>query len=191
MKRFLIIYLSLFIVFLAKAQMPILTDQLVEANKKLSDKNFAVFEVGNILLYNGDGKNAEHFYILDKRSGNKIFDYTEPEAEARHLYPKFFMSGSNKDLIILCMSLEGNYSWGTHIFIIDKGSVSHSGFLPYGADNFNFSGLALYSQFEQHDDWFILFFQDDVKLINYETDDLISGSDIEFKIEKDKITRLK
>ena len=191
MKRGLIFAFIMLLIGSVSAQMPIYTDQHVASNKKLSDKNFKVFEVGNITLFNGDGKEAEHFYIIDKTSGNKIFDYVEPEAKARHLYPKFFMDSKNPDLIILCMSLEGTYSWGTHIFIIDHDNVSNSGFIPYGADNFNFSGLGIYAQFEQHDDWFVMFFQDDINLINYETDDLISSSDLEFKIEKDKITRLK
>lgn len=191
MKRALIFAFIMLLIGSVSAQVPIYTDQHVESNKKLSDKNFEVFEVENVALFNGDGKTAEHFYIINRTSGTKIFDYVEPDAEAQHLYPKFFMDSKNPDKIILCMSLEGNYSWGTHIFIIDNDKVNYSGFLPFGADNFNFSALGIYSQFEQHDDWFVMFFQDDINLINYETDDLISSSDLEFKIEKDKITRLK
>ena len=89
------------------------------------------------------------------------------------------------------MSLEGNYSWGVHIFIIEGNQVYHPGFLPYGEDNFNFASLGLHSQFEQHGDSFVMFFQEDARLINYETDDLIEGKDIEFKIEKTQITRIK
>jgi hypothetical protein len=36
-----------------------------------------------------------------------------------------------------------------------------------------------------------MFFQEDSRLINYETDDLVLGKDIEFKVEKSKITRIK
>ena len=89
------------------------------------------------------------------------------------------------------MSLEGDYSWGVHIFIIDDGKVSHPGFLEWGVDNFNFATLGLHSQFEQHNNWFIMFFQEDAKLINYKTDELVLGKDIEFKIEKTRITRIK
>lgn len=177
---------------LTKGQsLPILTDQLIEPSKKQSNKLFSEYTVGNIILNNSDAKNYESFYIVNKQTGNKIYEYQESEGKAKHLKPKFFMAEGNDNLIILCMSLEGNYSWGTHIFIIDHDKVYYPGLIHYGADNFNFSGLAQYSQFEQHDDWFVMFFQEDINLINYETDDLLSGSDIEFKIEKDKISVLK
>ena len=58
-------------------------------------------------------------------------------------------------------------------------------------DNFNFSSLGLHGQFEKHNDWVVMYFEDDARLINYDTDDLILGKDIEFKVEKDRITRIK
>lgn len=177
-------------VFVLGQSYPILTDQLIVPSKKQSTKMFTEYQVGNIILYNSDAKNYDSFYIVDQQTGKRIYEYEESEEKARHLKPKFFMTEGNNNLIILCMSLEGNYSWGTHIFIIDHDNVSYSGLIRYGADNFNFSGLGQYSQFEQHGDWFIMFFQEDVNLINYETDDLVSGGDIEFKIEKDKISLL-
>lgn len=168
----------------------ILTDQLIEPAKKQADKGFTEYDVGNIVLFSGNYKNYEEFYILDKNTSDKIYEYKEDEPKARHLYPRFFMTPDNPDLIIITMSLEGNYSWGSHIFMVDHNQVTHPGFLPYGADNFNFSALGLYCQFEQHDGWYIMFFQDNEKIIKYDTDELIDSSDLEFKIEKDKITRL-
>jgi hypothetical protein len=171
--------------------LPILTDQLVLPSKQQVNRDYVEYRVGNIRYYNGDMKNRETFYILDRKTGAKIFEYDESEPKARHLIPKFFMAEGNDDLIIICISLEGDYSWGTYIYIVDHGKVSYPGFLPWGVDNFNFAMLALYSQFEQHGDSFIMFFQEDARLINYVTDELIMGSEVEFKIEKDRITRVK
>ena len=150
-----------------------------------------MYEVGNIQLFNGDQKESKYFYILDEKTGSQIFEYDQREIKARRFSPRFFKSKDNDELTILVMSLEGDYSWGIHIFIIENGKVSHPGFLPYGVDNFNFASLGLHGQFEQHGDWFVMFFQEDSRLINYETDDLVVGKDIEFKVEKSKITRIK
>ena len=177
---------------LANAQVyPILTDRLIEPSKRQSKKDFIEYEVAGIQLFNGDNKQSKYFYILNKNTGAKIFEFTEQESKARRFSPRFFMAENNDDLTILVMSVEGNYSWGVHIFIIDDGQVSHPGFLEWGVDNFNFASLGLHSQYEQHNDWFIMFFQEDSRLINYQTDELVLGKDIEFKIEKSKITRIK
>ena len=170
---------------------PILTDHLVRPSDRQPRESFIMYEAGEIQLFNGDEKESKYFYILDEKTGSKIFEYDQREIKARRFSPRFFKSADNDELIILVMSLEGDYSWGVHIFIIEKGKVSHPGFLPYGVDNFNFASLGLHSQFEKHGDWFVMFFEEDARLINYDTDDLILGKDIEFKIEKDKITRIK
>ncbi len=171
--------------------LPILTDQLIEPDRKQSQKNYITYAVGNYRVNLIDDKNLEEFYIVSKKTGKHIYDYVESEARAMHLKPRFFMTEGNNDLLIICMSLETTYSWGTHIFIVEDDRVAYPGFIPYGADNYNFSALGLYSQFEQQpDNSFIMFFQEDVKLINYETDDLLTGSEVEFKITRDSITRL-
>ena len=170
---------------------PILTDQLVRPSELQPRKNFIMYEVGDIQLFNSDDKEGKYFYILDKKSGNKIFEYDQREIKARRFSPRFFKSVDNDEIIILVVSLEGDYSWGVHIFIIENAMVSHPGFLPYGVDNFNFASLGLHGQFEQHNDWFIMFFEEDARLINYESDELILGKDIEFKVEKDRISRIK
>ena len=177
---------------LAIAQVyPILTDQLIEPSKRQPKKSFIQYDVGGIQLFNGDDKESKYFYILNKNTGAKIFEFDEKSSAARRYKPRFFMTDDNDELIILVMSLEGNYSWGVHIFIIENGKISHPGFLPYGVDNFNFASLGLHGQFEQHGDWFVMFFEEDARLINYETDDLVLGKEVEFKVEKDMITRIK
>lgn len=177
---------------MASAQVyPILVDQLVEPSKRQPRKHFVMFEVGDIQLFNGDDDESKYFYILDKNTGIKIFEYDQQQLKARRFSPRFFKTEDNDELVILVMSLEGNYSWGIHIFIIENGKVSHPGYLSYGVDDFNFASLGLYSQFEQHNDWFVMFFEEDARLINYDTDNLIIGKDIEFKVEKSQITRIK
>ena len=170
--------------------LPILTDQLIEPATKQKEKHYIAYEVGHYQVFVIDDKNREEFYVVNKNTGERIYDYVESEERAMHFKPRFFMTAGNNDLVIITMSLETTYSWGTHIFIIAGDKVYYPGFIPYGADNYNFSGLGLYCQFEQHDEAFIMFFQEDVKLINYETDDLVTGSEIEFKIDRDKITPL-
>ena len=192
MKALLIFLLISLQMSLAKAQVyPILTDQLVQSQKSPIKNGFSEYTVGEIQLFNGDGKESKYFYILNKNNGAKIFEFEERDSKARRYAPRFFKAEGNDDLIILVMSLEGNYSWGVHIFIIEGNHVYHPGFLPYGEDNFNFASLGLHGQFEQHGDSFVMFFQEDARLINYETDELIEGKDIEFKIEKTQITRIK
>lgn len=186
---FLLIFLA--VKFAIAQSFPILTDQLVQPSKNQLNKHFIEYRLGRILVNNGEGKESKYFYIIDKSTGNKIYEYDQKDSKARRFVPKFFMTDDDDNLIILCMSLEGNYSWGVHVFIIDHGEVFHSGFINYGADNFNFSSLALYTQFEQNNDWFKMTFREDIKIINYATDDLIEGSSIEFKVEKDRITRIR
>lgn len=192
MKALVIFLLALVNVSFVNAQVyPILTDQHVSPSNRQPRKSFVMYEVGNIQLFNGDEKESKYFYILDEKTGSQIFEYDQREMKARRFSPRFFKTKDNDELIILVMSLEGDYSWGIHIFIIENGKVSHPGFLPYGVDNFNFASLGLHGQFEQHGDWFVMFFQEDSRLINYETDDLVLGKDIEFKVEKNNITRIK
>lgn len=192
MKALILSMLMLLNLSITQAQVyPILTDQNVVPSKRQPRKSFTMYEVGNIQLFNGDEKESKYFYILDEKTGNQIFEYDQRELKARRYTPRFFKAEGNDETLILVMSLEGDYSWGVHIFIIENGKVSHPGFLAYGVDNFNFASLGLHGQFERHGDWFVMFFQEDSRLINYDTDDLILGKDIEFKVEKDKITRIK
>ncbi len=187
----LLIILPMVVPGLRAQDWPILTDQLVLPAKKSSQKHYSEYEVGYIKVFVIDDKNEERFYIIDTRTGEKIYDYTEGEERAMHLKPRFYMAEGQDNPIIICMSLETTYSLGTYVFIVDDGKVYFPGFIEFGADNFNFSAIGLYAQFEQHGDWFLMFFQDDVKLIDYVTDDLLYGNQIEFKIERDKITPIR
>ncbi|MEN8249497.1 MAG: hypothetical protein ABFS32_11240 [Bacteroidota bacterium] len=192
MKKLVIILILTLVVNSTNAQsLPIFTDQLLQPSKDQPYKNFIAYEIDNLLFYNGDGKESKFFYIVDKAKGARIFEFDEKDSKARRYAPRFFRAEGVDDITIICVSLEHNYSWGTHIFIVEKGKVYHAGYIGYGADNFNFSMLALYCQFEKHEDHYIMFFQEEVKIINYATEKLISGKDLEFKVIKDKITRLK
>ncbi len=192
MRGHFIIIASFFqLVELGAQTLPILTDQLIIVSEKNSIKGYDFYEIGEIDLYNSIGRGQKNFYIVDKITGNKIFSYEEDELEAKHLVPTFFMAEGNASLIILCVSLEGDHSWGSHFFIIDNKRVTYSGFVAYGVDNFNFSGIALYGQFEQHGDSFVMFFQDDVEIIDFLNDELINGSDLEITLSKTEVRRSK
>ena len=192
MKAFALFFLvSLNMSFAYGQEYPIFTDQLVGPSDRQPRKSFVMYEIGEIQLFNSDAKEGKYFYILDEKTGYMFFEYDQREIKARRFSPRFFKSVDYDEMIILVVSLEGDYSWGSHIFIIENGKVTHPGFLPYGVDNFNFASLGLHGQFEQHNDWFIMFFEEDARIINYDSDDLILGKDIEFKVEKDRITRIK
>ena len=192
MKELTLLMLLCLHINIASAQIyPILTDQHLAPSNRQPSQSFTMYEVGGIQVFNGDEKESKYFYILDKKTRSQIFEYDQRDLKARRFSPRFFKAEDNDEQIILVMSLEGDYSWGIHIFIIEDGKASHSGFLPYGVDNFNFASLGLHGQFEQHGDWFVMFFEEDARLINYETDDLVLGKDFEFRVEKDNITRIK
>ena len=177
-----------------KAQVyPIYTDLHILAAKNSQFKNFDEYDIGDYLFYNGTGKEALYCYIINKETGALIFSLDEKESKARRYTIRFFGDESNLESSerIITVSLEGDYSWGSHVLIAENGKVHNAGYLQYGIDNFNFASLGLHAQFEKHDDWFLMFFQEDAKLINYATEELIDGSAIEFKITRSKIERTK
>jgi hypothetical protein len=172
---------------------PIYTDLHILAAKNSDSKNFEKYDIGDYLFYNGTGKEALYCYMLNKESGDLIFSLDEKDSKARRYTIRFFGDESNLESSerIITISLEGDYSWGSHILIVENAKVYNAGYLQYGIDDFNFASLGLHAQFEKHDDWYLMFFQEDAKLINYATEELIKGSEIEFKVSKTKIERTK
>ena len=76
---------------LASAQVyPILTDQQVIPSKRQPRKDFVMYEVGGIQLFNGDDKESKYFYILNKNTGAKLFEFDEKSSKARRYMPRFF-----------------------------------------------------------------------------------------------------
>lgn len=192
MKRIVLTVLLVGFIGIAKAQMPeIYTDLHVLPMKYQQYKNYVGFELDNYFLYTGEGKESLYTYIVDKNSGARLFELDQRDLKARRHKPKFYGLENDQSTTIICLSLEGDYSWGTHVIIVEDNKVHKAGFLNYGVDNFNFASIGLYAQFEKHDKSFLMFFQEDAQLINYATDDIIPGADIEFLVTKDKITRTK
>ena len=167
------------------------TDMYLEPTGEIGGRKggYATYDLGKVIMFNGLKNNAKFFYIEDALSGKRLFSFTEEEIKAARFDPKFFKA--NDELpIVLMLDLETSFSWGQHIFIIDGKEITHCGFLPYGADNFNFSNLGLYAQFSYKGEYFVLTLREDVKYIDYVTDDLIDASKLKFKVEKNKITRI-
>jgi len=175
-----------------KAQSPeIYTDLYMEPMKYQQFKNFIGYELENYFLYVGDGKESLYLYILDRNSGEKIYTLDERDIKARRHAIRFFGLADDQSTTVVTVSLEGDYSYGSHILIVENNKVYNAGFIQYGVDNFNFASIGLYAQFEKHEDGFLMFFREDARIINYATEELIPGSEIEFLVTKQKITRTK
>jgi hypothetical protein len=151
---------------------------------------FERYDLGEMYFYNGLAGDAKTIYIENTASGKRLFDFDDAESKASRFKPKFFKASEELPMVVL-VSLETSYSWGQHIFIIDDQTVFYSGFLAYGADDFNFSNLGLYPQFQYIDGSFILTFPAEESFIDYTTDDLMLGSELKFQLEKDKIIRIR
>ena len=149
---------------------------------------FERYDLGGLYFYNGLGSDAKSLYVEDVATGARIFEFDDKKNKASRFKPKFFKSSDDQPLVVM-VSLETSYSWGQHIFIIDNNQVNHSGFIAYGADDFNFSNLALYARFEHVQDYFNLTFPAEESFIDYSTDDLIAGDKLKFRVEKNKIIK--
>lgn len=170
---------------------PFYEDMYLDSKPGVVDKkgSYEAYDLGKFVFYNGTRKYAKSFYIEDANTGNKIFNFEDVERKASRFDPKFFKANNELPIVIM-VDIETAYSWGQHIFILEGDQVSYSGFLPYGADNFNFSNLALYAHFDYRGDHFILSFREDTQFIDYVSDDIFEGGDLKFKVERNKITRI-
>lgn len=170
---------------------PFYKDLYLKSDSGIEDKrgSYEAYDLGSVIFFNGTGKYTKTFYVADVKSGDKIFNFEDTESKASRFAPKFFKAREDLPIVIM-VNLETSYSWGQHIFILEDKQLSYSGFLAYGADNFNFSNLALYAQLDYYGDYFILSFSPDTKFIDYVTDDLYTGRDLAFKVEKNKISRI-
>ena len=192
MKRASVVILLLLCFGLVKAQMPdIYTDLHILPSKYQQYKNYSEYELDSFYFYIGKGKESLYLYMINKMSGAQVFNIDERELGARRHEPRFFGKEGDQSTMIITVSLVGDYSWGSHILIIEGNKVYNAGFIQYSADNFNFSSIGLYAQFEKVGDNFIMFFQEDVQLINYATEEIISGADLEFLVSKTKVIRTK
>ena len=88
------------------------------------------------------------------------------------------------------LNLETSYSWGQHVILVDGTDVRNLGFIPVGADNFNFSDIGLYARITAMEDTFLMAFPDDIKFIDYLTDEIISGSELKYKLDESGVYRL-
>ena len=177
---------------IVKAQMPqILTDLYVEPMADQPYKNYVGYELDNYYLYTGQGKEGLYTYIVDKKTGAQLFALDQRDLKARRHTPRFFGLPDDQSTTIICLSLDGDYSWGTHVLIVENNKVYNPGFIRYGVDNFNFASIGLYAQFEDNEEGYHMFFQEDTELINFATDQIIPGANVEFLVTKNKIARIK
>lgn len=192
MKRSLFIIIGSFFVLGVKAQiLPIYTDLYIQPAPIEDYKNFEQYHLKDLIIYNGIKKEALYLFVVDSETGNRVFELDERDVKARRFKIQVFGNEETQENKVICVSLEGDYSWGTHVLLVEGKKVYDAGYLSYGVDNFNFASIGLYAQFEDHSDWLLMFFREDARIINYATEDIINGNDIEFKVSKKGITRLK
>ena len=192
MKKLVFAILLVGLAGISKAQLAeILTDLYIEPMKTREYKNYTGYALEKYFLYTGEGKEGLYSYIVNRNSGAKIFELDERDLKARRHKPRFFGMDQDQTTVIVCLSLEDDYSWGSHILILEDGKVYHPGFIRYGVDNFNFASIGLYAQFEKQENGYHMFFQEDARLINYATEKIIPGANVEFLVTREKITRLK
>lgn len=151
-------------------------------------KDYEAYYLESVVLYKKVGK-SNTIQIMDKSTDVELHSFTNDIPETHLKKPRFFRSSDeDNSQTIVMLNVSEIYSLGVHIFLIEDSKIYHSGFLEYAADNFNFSSLALYSEFEQIGDKIILSFQE-VDLIDLSTEEIVNGSYLQFEILKDNIRR--
>lgn len=174
----------------AYTQKLIYQDLYLEPDSQVMDKRrgFDVYIYEDLKVFNGLGKAAKNFRI-ESSEGSVLFEFQQENSKASRFKPRFFSAGAEHPLIIL-LNLETSYSWGQHVILVDGTDIRNLGFIPVGADNFNFSDIGLYAQITAIEDTFLMAFPDDIKFIDYLTDEIISGSELKYKLDKSGVYRL-
>ena len=151
-------------------------------------KNFEGYDLGYLMLYKKP-KKANEFFISTRSTDVEIFSFQKPNPKGYLTKPHFFRSDVAGQPIIMIADVSELYSYGVHVFLINKDSVTYCGFLGYAADNFNFSSLALYSHFELQGNK-IIYTLDDIDYIDHSEEELISGKDLKFEISNNSVQRI-
>lgn len=174
----------------AYTQKLIYQDLYLEPDSRVMDKRggFDVYIYQDLKVFNGLGKDAKNFRI-ENSEGLSLFEFQQEKSRASRFKPRFFSAGPEHPLIIL-LNLETSYSWGQHVILVDGTDVRNLGFIPVGADNFNFSDIGLYARITAMEDTFLMAFPDDIKFIDYLTDEIISGSELKYKLDESGVYRL-
>lgn len=150
--------------------------------------DYEAYYLEDLVLYKKVGR-SNTIQIMDKSTDVELFSFKNDIPETHLKKPRFFRSfDESNSLTIIMLDVSEIFSQGVHIFIVDHNKIHHSGFLEYAADNFNFSSLALYSEFEQVGDKVILSFQE-VDLIDLSTEEIVNGAYLQFEILEDNIRR--
>jgi len=152
-------------------------------------KNMEVFDLGALQMLKKQ-KKANEIIVLNKSNQETIFTFHNSEYGTHFTNPKFFKSEIDSLPVILMVDLHSNHSLGQHIFIIKKNEVVHSGFIKFAVDDYNFSSLSLYSQFEIDGDKIIQTFQD-IDIIDLANEEIIKGSTLRFEIQERTIKKVR
>jgi len=151
-------------------------------------KNIEVFDLGTLQLLKKK-KKANEISVVDPSNQEIIFTFQNDERGTHFTSPKFFKSDVDSLPIILTVDIHFEHSLGHHIFFIKEKEVIHNGFIEFAADDFNFSSLSLYSQYEMQGDKIIQTIQD-IDIIDLANEEIIKGSTLKFEIQERTIRRV-
>lgn len=174
----------------ANAQSSFFGDIFLEPDEVVSGEykglNRFEFEEIAILI---EPKKADRITILEADNDQQIFNFINEHPESYFSKPRFFKSDSETDPVVMMLDVHAVHSIGQQMFLIQGKEVINVGFLPYAVDDFNFSSLSLYSRFESEGETIFQSFGD-IDIIDIEKEVIVKGSDLRFKIENNRITRI-
>jgi hypothetical protein len=152
-------------------------------------RNFAKYDIGDFIVYNGMHENNLKFQIINKKTSKIIYSYYDTLSDAMILKPVFFNNiGSN--YLIIMLEVAAEYSWGQELILIINGKVFHPGYLNYARVEENGTSIANHSHFIRNKNLILLTF-DDVPLVNWDNEKVvIPGSTIRFEITEKQINKI-
>lgn len=162
-------------------------------NKEIVDsgiyKNYAQYDLGDFIVYNGILENNLKFQVFDKKTSKIIYSRHDSLSDAMILKPIFFSTTGNDKLIVIMLEVAAEYSWGQEIILIKNDKVFYPGYLNYARNVENGTSIANHSHLRRNKHSILLTF-DDVPLVNWDNDkQVIPGSSIRFEITEKQIKK--
>jgi hypothetical protein len=152
-------------------------------------KGFSLYELNDFNIYHGTGGKKRDIFINRRNSDSELFHFQDTISMASDYNLKFFLSSEPDLPVVVMMSVENEVSLGQHIFRLTGNSITHSGFIHYAADDYNFSSLAYHAHIEEVEGRLLLSFNTE-SIIDYSLDSLLNGRDVKFEILRQKVIRI-
>ncbi len=151
--------------------------------------NYYIYDLGDLLFYNGRYENNLKCKIQDKVTNNIVYEYEDTVSDAMILKPTFFVNAGNTIQVIM-IEVAAEYSWGQEIILIKDKTVKYLGYLDYIVDLEEGLSLSDYCRIHSDEDKIIMVF-DDVPIIYWpEESKKINGKDLKFELDVNGIKRV-